>query len=202
MLDLVANARPADTAHRDCRPLPAPPLPTSPEALAAARTLLQNPSHGAGVVELAQSAGVGVRTLQQQFLKETGLPFARWRTAARVATAASLLGLGHDIGWTGRQVGFSTPAGFTAELGVDARTLGHDFIAATGQTYAQRRDQLRMNLARQYLEERMPTGQAARKLGYADASALTRVFTRAHGMSPREYRRYGWQHTEEELILQ
>ncbi|MEL5955253.1 AraC family transcriptional regulator [Streptomyces sp. CLV115] len=411
LLDLVANAHPADPAHGDRGPLPAPPLPTSPEALTVARTLLQNPSHGAGIDELAQSVGVSVRTLQQQFRNETGLPFARWRTTARVAAAASYLDLGHDIGWTGRQVGFSTPAGFTkafhayagvapgeyrrqrrggptgtrpfpspletridvhtngaadgaadakppsipasrtwnrindfhvlvwayrgtaqlvvggrrhrlrrgdaiwlpagvpnsmtlprgalllplgsrpgpspalpadvlvqslppqaegrllhtvvanysfirpeghdpnditrrflelfsaprlptadggsvaaavgriieeirrepasrrtlvqwgAELGVDARTLGHDFIDATGRTYVQWRAQLRMTLARQYLEERMTVGQAARKLGYTDASALTRVFTRAHGMSPREYQRNGWQHTEEELIL-
>ncbi|MFF9573276.1 helix-turn-helix domain-containing protein [Streptomyces sp. NPDC014685] len=88
-----------------------------------------------------------------------------------------------------------------AELCVDARTLGHDFIDATGQTYVQWRAQLRMTLARQYLEERMTVSQAARKLGYTDASALTRVFTRAHGMSPREYQRNGWQHTDEELIL-
>ncbi|MEV6122850.1 helix-turn-helix domain-containing protein [Streptomyces sp. NPDC052077] len=411
LLDLVANARPADPAHDDGRPLPAPPLPTSPEALTVARTLLQGPSHGAGIGELAQSAGISVRTLQYQFRNETGLPFARWRTAARVAAAASYLDLGHGIGWTGREVGFSTPAGFTkafhahagvtpseykerhrdgptgtrrfpsppearidvhthraadgeaigkppsipasrtwnrindfhvlvwayrgtaqlviggrkhrlrrgdaawlpagvpnsitlprgalllplgsrpgssaalptdvlirslppqaeglllhtvvanysfirpeghdpnditrrflelfsapsppaaadgavtpavgriieetrrepasrrtlvrwgAELGVDARTLGRDFIEATGQTYVRWRAQLRMTLARQYLEERMTVSQAARKLGYTDASALTRVFTRAHGMSPREYQRNGWQHTDEELIL-
>ncbi|MFF8614558.1 helix-turn-helix domain-containing protein [Streptomyces sp. NPDC015350] len=409
LLDLVANAHPADPAHDDRGPLPVPPLPTSPEALTVARTLLQDPSHGAGIGELAQSAGISVRTLQQQFRNETGLPFARWRTAARVAAAASYLNLGHDIGWAGRQVGFSTPAGFTkafhahagvtpseykgqhrdgptgtfpspleaqidahthraadgeaiakpppipasrtwnrindfhvlvwacrgtaqlvvggrkhrlrrgdaawlpagvpnsitlprgalllplgsrpgssaalpadfliqslppqaearllhtvvanysfirpeghdpnditrrflelfsaprlltavggsgvsavsriieeirrepasrrtlvqwgAELGVDARTLGHDFSDATGQTYVQWRAQLRMTLARQYLEERMTVSQAARKLGYTDASALTRVFTRAHGMSPREYQRNGWQHTDEELIL-
>lgn len=88
-----------------------------------------------------------------------------------------------------------------AELGLDARTLGHDFIGATGQTYTRWRAQLRMTLARQYLEERMTVSQAARTLGYSDGSALTRVFTRAHGMSPREYQRDGWQHTDEELIL-
>ncbi|MFD5552515.1 helix-turn-helix domain-containing protein [Streptomyces sp. NPDC127068] len=411
VLDLVANARPADPAHDSRSTLPAPPLPTSPEALAVARTLLRNPGHGAGIDELAESVSIGVRTLQQQFLNETGRPFARWRTAARVAAAASYLNLGHAIGWTGRQVGFSTPAGFTkafrahcgvtprayqeqhrngptgirpfpnpldaqmdarpqtdadggtigkpppipasrtwnrisdfhvlvwayrgtarlvvggrkhrlrqgevawlpagvpnsvtlprgalllplgsrpgvaaalpadalirsfppqaehrllhtvvanysfirpeghdpnditrrflepfavprpstgvggsvtpavariveearrepasrrtlaqwgTELGVDARTLGQDFVDATGQPYVQWRAQLRMTLARQYLEEGMMVGRAARTLGYADASALTRVFTRAHGMSPRAYQRNGWQHTDEGLIL-
>lgn len=411
LLDLVANAHPADPAQDGRGPLPAPPLPSSPEALTVARTLLQNPSHGAGIDELARSAGIGVRTLQQQFLHETGLPFARWRTAARVAAAASCLDLGHDIGWTGGRVGFMTPAGFTKafhahvgvtpseyrtrrrggppgtqplpspleaqidararqgagegttakpppipasrtwnrindfhvlvwacrgtaqlvvggrkhrlrrgdvawlpagvpnsttlprgalllplgsrpgpsatlptdvligsfppqaadhllhtvvanysfirpeehdsnditrrflasfsapclsttadgpaasvvnriveevrrepasrrtlahwaeELGADARTLGRDFAEATGQTYTQWRAQLRMTLARQYLEERMTVGQAARRLGYANASALTRVFTRAHGMSPREYQRNGWHHTDEDFIV-
>ncbi|MEV3873902.1 helix-turn-helix domain-containing protein [Streptomyces sp. NPDC049906] len=411
LLDLLARARPADAAREHRSPPPTPPLPVSPGALTIARALLQNPSHGAGVDELARSVSIGVRTLQQQFLKETGLPFARWRTAARVAAAASYLDLGHGVGWTGRQVGFATPAGFTkafrahtgvtphaygqgrrtgppanrplpsaleaqldahahggaesgeigeppsipasrtwnrisdfhvlvwvhrgtarlvvggrrhrlrqgdvawlpagvrnsitlprdalllplgsrpgssaappehalvqgfppraegfllhtvvanysflrpeghdpnavtrrflelsstpdlpaaaggtvasavtrivegfrrdpasrrtlvqwaTELDVDARTLGRDFLDATGQTYAQWRTQLRMTLARQYLEEGMTVGRAARTLGYADASALTRVFTRAHGMSPRAYRRTGWQHTDEELIL-
>ncbi|MFD8935121.1 helix-turn-helix domain-containing protein [Streptomyces sp. NPDC059578] len=411
VLDLVANARPADPAHDSRSTLPAPPLPASPEALAVARTLLRNPGHGAGIDELAESVSIGVRTLQQQFLNETGRPFARWRTAARVAAAAGYLDLGHDIGWTGGQVGFATPAGFTkafrahcgvtpraykeqhrngptgirpfpnpldvqmdarthpaadggvigkppsipasrtwnrisdfhvlvwayrgtarlvvggrthrlrqgeaawlpakvpnsvtlprgalllplgsrpgvspalptdvlvrsfppqverrllhtvvanysfirpeehdpnditrrflepfaapplptrvgasvtpavgriidelrrepasrrtlarwgTELGVDAKTLGHEFVGATGQTYVQWRAQLRMTLARQYLEEGMTVGRAARALGYADASALTRVFTRAHGMSPRAYQRNGWQHTDEGLIL-
>ncbi|MFE9664681.1 helix-turn-helix domain-containing protein [Streptomyces sp. NPDC005955] len=411
VLDLVANARPADPAHDGRSPLPAPPLPASPEALAVARTLLRNPSHGAGIDALADAVSIGVRTLQQQFLNETGRSFARWRTAARVAAAAGYLDLGHDIGWTGRQVGFATPAGFTkafrahcgvtprayteqhrrgptgirrlphpldvqmdarthpaadgtaigkppsipasrtwnrisdfhvlvwahrgtarlvvggrkhrlrqgeaawlpagvpnsvtlprgalllplgsrpggsaalpsdflirsfppqaehrllhtvvanysfvrpeghdpnditrrflepfaapppptgvggpvtpavariieevrrepagrrtlarwgTELGVDAKTLGHDFVAATGQTYVQWRAQLRMTLARQYLEEGMTVGRAARALGYADSSAFTRVFTRAHGMSPRAYQRNGWQHTDEGLIL-
>ncbi|MGX2993310.1 helix-turn-helix domain-containing protein [Streptomyces sp. JNUCC 64] len=439
-LDLVANARPADPAHDHRGPWPAPPLPMSPEALTIGRTLLQNPSHGAGIDELARSVGIGVRTLQQRFLKETGMPFARWRTAARIAAATSYLDLGHDIGWTGGRVGFATAAGFTkafrahtgttpsayreqrrqgpatagarpspgpanvrldvhalspahgrrthpqthdrtddrakdptgertpegkealgepppipaartwnrindfhvlvwvyrgtarlvvgdrehrlrrgdvawlpagvrnnvtlpggalllplgsrpgpsatppdavlvqrfppeaegfllhtvianysfirpeghdpqgitrrflellsaprppatargpaasavhqiaeevrrspasrrtlaqwgAELGVDARSLGRDFTDATGQTYAQWRAQLRMTLARQYLEEGMTVGRTARTLGYADASALTRVFTRAHGMSPSEYRRDGWRHTAEDLIL-
>ncbi|ANW22104.1 helix-turn-helix transcriptional regulator [Streptomyces clavuligerus] len=411
LLDLVADARPADPADGHRGPLPTPPLPVSPEALTVARTLLQNPSHSAGVDELARSVSVGVRTFQQQFLRETGLPFTRWRTAARVAAAASYLGLGHDIGWTGRQVGFATPAGFTkafraytgvtpstykeqrrdgptgtrprpspleaqldarahsgadgwasggpppipasrtwnrindfhvlvwacrgtaqlvvggrrrrlrqgdvawlpagvrnsvtlprgalllplgsrpgpsatlpgevlvqsfppqaedgllhtavanysfvrpeghdpngitrrflelssaaalptaadgpsasavsriieelrrapasprtlvqwaTALAVDARALGHDFLDATGQTYPQWRAQLRMTLARQYLEEGMTVTRAARTLGYADASALSRVFTRAHGMPPSAYRRNGWQHTGEELIL-
>ncbi|MEU5979145.1 AraC family transcriptional regulator [Streptomyces sp. NPDC047315] len=94
-----------------------------------------------------------------------------------------------------------TLARWASELGVDARTLGHDFVETTGQTYAQRRAQLRMTLARQYREEGMTVGRAARTLGYADASALPRVFTRAHGMPPREYRRNGWQQTDEDVIV-
>ncbi|MEU9335653.1 helix-turn-helix domain-containing protein [Streptomyces sp. NPDC048290] len=406
LLDLVAHARPADPAHDHRGPPPTPPLPTSHEALTVARTLLQNPGHTAGVDELAQSVSIGVRTFQQQFLTETGLPFARWRTAVRIAAAARYLDLGLDVGRTGGQVGFATPAGFTkafrahtgvtpsaykerrraarhgdgptgthplqpeppahldactngrppsipasrtwnrisdfhvlvwayrgtaqlvvggrahrlgpgdaawlpagvrnsvtlprgalllplgsrprraaapsddlliggfpadaerhllhtvvanysflrpeghdphavtrrfleafsapapaatgsvtsavgriieetrrdsasrrtlaqwaTELGTDARTLGRDFTDATGQTHTQWRAQLRMTLARQYLEEGMTVSRAARTLGYADAAALTRVFTRAHGMSPRAYQRNGWQHTDEELIV-
>lgn len=62
---------------------------------------------------LAARENVSAKTLQRQFLRETGMALSVWRTRARIAVAARLLAEGRDIGWTGRQVGYTTPTGFT-----------------------------------------------------------------------------------------
>ncbi len=86
-------------------------------------------------------------------------------------------------------------------LGVDPADLERAFARATGQSYPQWRAQVRMTLARQYLEEGLSVRQIARRLGYAHSSGLTKVFTQAHGMSPTAYRRNGWLHSKEALIV-
>ena len=409
LLDLVAGSHHAPQVA-ETQSVPLPPMPSSPEASAIAHSLLQRPGDPSETAEHARSVALGIRTLQQQFTEETGLPFARWRTAVRVAAAATLLDSGHEVGEAARQVGFSTPAGFTkafrARTGMtprqyktkraphphhdqstfmsfgkqilpqrqpqmeqveaspppipaaqtwnrindfhvlvwvyrgsarvtvgdhtrrltrgdaiwlpagvrnsitlprgslilplgsrhsspaielpsklvqrfpdaaepyllhalisnytllrpeehdpnritrlflqraslarsetahalsgttavqkiintvrhnpaDRRTLslwaeeldsstpalGRDFLAATGQTYTVWRSEVRMTVARQYLEEGMGVAQVSRKLGYAHRSAFAAVFTRSHGMSPRDYQQRGWQHTKEPLIV-
>ena len=412
LLDLVAGSRYA-TPKEEARPIeqvPVPPMPRSPEAVTVAHSLLQRPDDPSETTDHARAVNISVRTLQLQFLQETGLPFVRWRTAVRVAASAALMDAGHEIGQAGRQVGFSTPAGFTrafhtqtgmtprqykkarpaiarrdgnfagtpselmlqqlqpqeapneaspplipatqtwnrindfhvlvwlyrgaarvtvgertrrlrrgdaiwlpagvrnsitlsrgalllplgsrhgtpetrlprnlvqrfpdeAELyllhtfvanyslvrprshdpngithsflkhatrtraraaedpagttpvykiiravrndpadrrtltqwaqalNADARDLGRAFLATTGQNYVAWRSEVRMTEARRYLEEGLGVAQVSRKLGYAHPSTFTTVFTRAHDMSPREYQRHGWQHTDESLII-
>lgn len=115
LLDLVAGSRYA-TPKEEARPIeqvPLPPMPRSPEALTVAHSLLQRPDDPSETTDHARAVNISVRTLQLQFLQETGLPFIRWRTAVRVAASAALMDAGHEIGQAGRQVGFSTPAGFT-----------------------------------------------------------------------------------------
>ena len=389
--------------------VPLPPMPSSPGASVIGRALLQKPGDPTGTTEHARCVNISVRTLQQRFLKETGMPFTKWRTAVRVAAAAALMDTGHDIGWAGLQVGFSTPAGFTKafrartgmtprqyrhqrhtdacpddihatdfsrhmrsrllpaaerdaapppipatqtwnrindfhvlvwvyrgsarvaigerthrlrrgdaiwlpagvrnsitlsrgslvlplgsrrslpalkrpptlvqrfpedadpyllhtlvanyslirpenhdpnhiirqfldnalpppspisegsagttpvhtilravrdnpgdkrplaqwahELGTDARMLGRDFLAATGETFTAWRSGVRMTAARHCLEDGMSVAQTARRLGYAHPSTFSTVFARAHGTSPRDCQRHGWQHANEALII-
>lgn len=412
LLDLVAGSHDS-TLTEGVRPVgdvPLPPMPRSLEALTVGRSLLQRPDDPTDTAEHARSVNISVRSLQLQFLQETGLPFVRWRTAVRVAAAAALMRAGHEIGWAGRQVGFATAAGFTkafhtrtgmtprqytktrpviphhddehaADFGelmlpqlhpeparnemlppsipatqtwnrindfhvlvwiyrgaarvtvgertrrlrrgdsiwlpagvrnsialsrgslllplgsrhgtpetklprnlvqrfpeeaelyllhtfvanyslvrprthdpnwithsflehasrtraeaaadsartapvnkviravrndpadrrtltqwaqaldVDAKELGQAFRAATGQIYAVWRSEVRMTEARRYLEEGMGVAQVSRRLSYAHPSAFTTVFMRAHGVSPREYQRRGWHHTDESLIV-
>ncbi|MCQ4125285.1 helix-turn-helix domain-containing protein [Rhodococcus erythropolis] len=402
LIELVAGVH---SDGDDNSPSYSPPrLPRSAETLEIARTLLRTPSDDTELSRFAQQLKIGVRTLQRRFIEETGLSFVRWRTSARIAAATSYLAAGREIGWTGSQVGFATPAGFTrafrehtgmtptdyaranrrptppredetlaqgvallseegarsgsapapptipasgtwarvndfhvvvwiyrgsarvtfgdrtwnlrrgdamwlpagvrnsveiaegslllplgsqpgaspvtappprvlhfareaqayllhtvvanythlrpeihdpariarlirsaaavplpsgdqadpvetilaalrknpadsrtlpdwsARLGVDEDMLLKDFVAATGQSFPRWRGQLRMTLARAYLEEGLAAGETARRLGYAHASGFTKVFIAAHGMSPRDYQRRGWRGTVEGLI--
>lgn len=89
------------------------PLPHSREALHVARSLLRNPGLPRGVEAFAARENVSGKTLQRQFVRETGMTFSLWRTRARIAVAARHLTEGRDIGWTGRCVGYATPTGFT-----------------------------------------------------------------------------------------
>ena len=111
LLELVAGAHSNDA---DASVSYAPPnLPRSAETLEIARTLLRTPADDTELSQFARQLKIGVRTLQRRFTEETGLPFARWRTSARIAAAIAYLNSGREIGWTGGQVGFATPAGFT-----------------------------------------------------------------------------------------
>lgn len=115
LLELAAGSRanPATPAGSIAHgPVP-PPLPHSPAALEVARVLLRSPGEPTELAEFAQLLQVGARTIQRQFANETGMPFVRWRAAARVAAAATHLDAGRDIGWVSHHVGFGTPAGFT-----------------------------------------------------------------------------------------
>ncbi|MBO1806325.1 helix-turn-helix domain-containing protein [Leucobacter ruminantium] len=99
-------------------PIPAPPIalpsePTSDAAARVARRLIEDPGDPATIPELAASVNVSVRTLQKQFVDETGVSIATWRTSVRIAASATFIDLGHDIGWVVQQVGFMTPAGLT-----------------------------------------------------------------------------------------
>ena len=89
------------------------PLPRSREALDVARTLLRDPGSPQSLVSFAQREQVGAKTLQRQFVHETGIGFPAWRTRARIATAARLLSAGHRIGEVAQRVGYQTPTGFT-----------------------------------------------------------------------------------------
>lgn len=111
LLELVAGAHSHDA---DASVSYAPPkLPRSAEALEIARTLLRTPADDTDLAQFAPRLKIGVRTLQRRFTEETGLSFVRWRTTARIAAATVYLDAGREIGWTGMQVGFATPAGFT-----------------------------------------------------------------------------------------
>ncbi|MFC8181265.1 helix-turn-helix domain-containing protein [Rhodococcus sp. NPDC057297] len=387
----------AASAHEAANTVGAPPMPTSAEAFAVAKRFVDSPEHDADLAELARSVHVGTRTLQRQFVDETGLSLSHWRAAARIAVSVEHLASGRDIGWVANRVGFATAGGFTRafrrhtglapsvfvrsratdgklcstslatdvtmspapdvpggetwprvndfhvlvwvyrgrarftvggrvvtlrrgdaivlpagvrnridtepgslvlplgsrdsrvpdagrrfdavvhfplesesyllhtvvanysrvrpvmhdehrlidlacrsaepalvgaaqdrirgvvntivasvhekpsedkhlcewaqDAGIDARALHDCFVQTVGQTFPRWRSHVRMTLARRYLGEGRTAGEIARLLGYAHSSGFTKVFHETQGMTPTEYRRYGWRESRESVVL-
>ncbi|WP_227268422.1 AraC family transcriptional regulator [Roseobacter weihaiensis] len=75
-----------------------------------------------------------------------------------------------------------------AAFGVSERRL-HALFHGTGQSVGMRIEAARMVTARRLLETGgLPISQVAARAGFRDTAYFTRVFKRAHGQSPREWR--------------
>ena len=110
--------------------VPWPILPVSPEARGVAEALTADPGDTTPLADFAARARTSARSIQQQFSEETGLPFSRWRTAARIAAAAAQLAEGDEVGWAGQRVGFETAAGFTKAFRAHTGTTPNAFRRA------------------------------------------------------------------------
>jgi AraC-like DNA-binding protein/quercetin dioxygenase-like cupin family protein len=73
------------------------------------------------------------------------------------------------------------------EVGASARTLARLFVAETGLTFGQWREQLRMRSAMPLLAEGMTVEAVARRVGYGSASSFVAAFRRVVGVTPRQY---------------
>jgi AraC-like DNA-binding protein len=107
-------------------------LPTDERAHRVAEALLADPGDGRTLHAWGRHVGASSRTLARAFLAETGLPFGRWRTLARLQAALLQLAEGQPVGLVATRVGYRTPsafvAAFRAHTGV---TPGRYFVAAT-----------------------------------------------------------------------
>jgi transcriptional regulator GlxA family with amidase domain len=80
--------------------------------------------------------------------------------------------------------------GLADRLRVTTRTLNRRFKAATGETPLEFLQKARIERARGLLEtSRLSFDQIVERVGYEDASSFRRLFKRAVGISPHEYRR-------------
>ena len=74
------------------------------------------------------------------------------------------------------------------KLGMSPRTLARR-LAAEGLTFAGVLEELKLELAKRYLqEEDLPVSEIAWLLGYRESSAFTHAFYRWFGKAPREMR--------------
>ena len=81
-------------------------------------------------------------------------------------------------------------AALAKQLGVTSRTLGRRFGAAIGETPSEFLQHARIERAKRLLETTVMTiDEIVHEVGYEDASSFRRLFRRAAGVPPGEYRR-------------
>jgi AraC-like DNA-binding protein len=106
-----------------------PPIPSSTEALAVAQQLMIDPGDPATVGDWAKFAACSEWTLRRQFLQDTGLTFAKWRSQCRLSAASELLAAGHTVHEAATHVGFTDRTGFSrafhAHHGLPPREFAH-----------------------------------------------------------------------------
>jgi AraC-like DNA-binding protein/quercetin dioxygenase-like cupin family protein len=130
LVDLVARTPPTGQRRSGDRTLPR--MPRSREAAGVARAILRLPGSPRTVESFADRERISAKTLQRQFLRETGLTFSAWRTRARVAVAVRRLDDGRGIGETGREVGYATPSGFTRAFRTITGLSPSEYVARRG----------------------------------------------------------------------
>lgn len=90
------------------------PQPVSPALLRAASLMATNAPEAATSATLARAVGLGVRTLERQYLAETGLTPGRWRRQHALLGALESLAAGTPIKQAAVLAGYATPSAFTA----------------------------------------------------------------------------------------
>lgn len=90
------------------------PRPTSPALVCAATLIADDAPEAASTALLARTVGRSVRTLERQFLAETGLTPGRWRRQHALLGALELLAADAPIKQVAAKAGYATPSAFTA----------------------------------------------------------------------------------------
>ncbi|CAM3438375.1 AraC family transcriptional regulator [Occultella aeris] len=106
-----------------------PPMPRSATARKVAREILRDPALDQTVAEWAALASCSPNTLRRDFLGQTGMTFAQWRTLCRLAAACELLAAGYDVGMVAARAGFATRNGFTRAFREHHGMTPRDFAA-------------------------------------------------------------------------
>jgi AraC-like DNA-binding protein len=101
-------------------------MPRDSRARAVATGLLDNPRDQRTLAEWGEQVGASGRTLARMFLTDTGTPFGRWRTLARVQAALPLLAAGGAVSGVATSVGYESTSAFVAafrrEIGLTPAT--------------------------------------------------------------------------------
>ncbi len=88
------------------------PMPVDPRAAAVAGRVCGDPSEPVELDCLAREAGVGERTLQRLFKRETGMTFSDWRRRARLLHGLSALSSGAPVTTAAFDAGYASPSAF------------------------------------------------------------------------------------------
>lgn len=107
------------------------PMPVDPRALRVAEALVARPADPRVLEEWGREVGASARTLARLFSAETGLPFGRWRTRARLRAALEHMAADRPLSAVAHHVGYSSPSSFVAAFRQETgRTPGAYFSGA------------------------------------------------------------------------
>ncbi|MFJ6213280.1 AraC family transcriptional regulator [Streptomyces sp. NPDC092296] len=107
------------------------PMPVDERARRVAQALLAHPADPRGLEDWGREVGASARTLARLFSAETGMPFGRWRTRARLKAALEYLAVNRPLVAVARQVGYSTPSSFVAAFRAETGRTPGAYFAAT-----------------------------------------------------------------------
>jgi AraC-like DNA-binding protein len=89
-------------------------MPADGRARSVAEALLEHPAENQTLTSWGRQVGASGRTLERVFLSETGVPFSRWRTLARLKASLPLLASGQSISHVAPEVGYESSSAFVA----------------------------------------------------------------------------------------
>ncbi len=104
------------------------PVPQDERLARAARTLLVSQRWDASLSELAEIAAMSERTFTRLFIRDTGFSFRSWKQRARICASLDLLANGMPIKQVAWQLGFSSPAAFTAAFRTILNITPREFL--------------------------------------------------------------------------
>jgi AraC-like DNA-binding protein len=89
-------------------------MPADGRARTVGEALLQDPADNQTLASWGWKVGASGRTLERVFLSETGVPFGRWRTLARLKASLPMLASGDSISHVAPAVGYESTSAFVA----------------------------------------------------------------------------------------
>lgn len=97
------------------------PLPDDRRLQALCDALIADPASPLDLAGWAVRVGASERTLARLFVRELGMSFGAWRQQLRLARALDLIGRGRPLGLVAAEMGYASPAAFSAMF---KRSLG------------------------------------------------------------------------------
>ncbi|MEV6123534.1 AraC family transcriptional regulator [Streptomyces sp. NPDC052077] len=90
------------------------PVPEDRRIRALAEDVMRDPESGLSLEQWAARHALSVRTVTRAFVRDVGMPFARWRSLVRMSLATGLLARGHGVNLVAHRCGYTTTSAFSA----------------------------------------------------------------------------------------
>jgi len=106
------------------------PHPNDARALRVVRALAANPADARTLEKLCKDCGASKRTVERLFLRETKMPFQKWRQQLRLLRSVERLAAGEKVTAAALEAGYTSTSAFIAmfrrELGTTPRRYLRD----------------------------------------------------------------------------